>query len=139
MEVNDSLRGRWRLTSCYGMPEGGRRREFWNLLLQLSNLSQLSWCIIGDFNDILSADEKNRRYDRQPWLIQEFQQAVLGGGLVDIHMDGYAFTWFKSLGTDQVVEEMLDRAMANDSWFDKFHNAKLECRTTTSSDHSPFG
>jgi len=53
-------------------------------------------------------------------------------------MDGYAFTWFKSLGTDRAVEEKLDRAMANDSWFDKFQNAKLECLTTTSSDHYPL-
>jgi len=37
-----------------------------------------------------------------------------------IHMDDYAFTWFKSLTTDRAVEERLDRAMANDSWFDKF-------------------
>jgi len=44
----------------------------------------------------------------------------LDAGLVDVHMDGYAFTWFKSLGTDRAGEEKLDRAMANDSWFDKF-------------------
>jgi len=99
------------------------------------DLSQLLWCIIGDFNDILSADEKKGRSDRQPWLIQGFRQAVLDAGLADIYMDGYPFTWFKSLGTDRAVEEKLDTAMSNDSWFDKFQNAKLECLTTTSSDH----
>jgi hypothetical protein len=138
MEVNDSLRGRWRLTGFYGMPEGGRRKESWNLLRKLSNLSQLPWCIIEDFNDILSAEEKKGRSDRQPWLIQGFRKAVLDAGLTDIYMDGYGFTWFKSLGTDRAVEEKLDRAMANDSWFDKFQNAKLECLTTTSSDHYPL-
>lgn len=79
------------------MPGGRRRREFWNLLLQLFNLSQLPWCIIEYFNDILSADEKNRRFDRQPWLIQGFRQAVLDVGLADIHMDGYAFIWMDLL------------------------------------------
>jgi len=136
MEIDDSLRGKWRLTGFYGMP--GRRRQSWNLLRQISNLSQLPWCIIGDFNDTLSANEKKGRSDRQPWLIQGFRQAVLDVGLVDIHMDGYVFTWFKSLGTDRAVEEKLDRAMTNDSWFDKFQNAKLECLTTTSSDHYPL-
>jgi len=32
----------------------------------------------------------------------------------------------------------MDRAMANDSWFDKFQNAKLECLTPISSDHYPL-
>jgi len=50
----------------------------------------------------------------------------------------YAFTWFKSLGIDRVVEEKKDRAMANDIWFDNFQNAKLEYLTTTSSDHYPL-
>ena len=118
--------------------EGGRRRESWNLLRNLSNLFQLPWCIIGDFNDILASDEKKGRSDRQPWLIQGFRQAVLDAGLADVHMDGYAFTWFKSLGTVRAVEEKLDRALANNSWFDKFQNAKLECLTTTSSDHYPL-
>ncbi|KEH37985.1 endonuclease/exonuclease/phosphatase family protein [Medicago truncatula] len=138
VDVNDSLRGRWRLTGFYGMPEGGRGRESWNLLRHISNLSQLPWCIVGDFNDILATNEKKGRSDRQPWLIQGFRQAVMDAGLADIHMDDYAFTWFKSLGTDRAVEEKLDRAMANDSWFDKFQIAKLECLTTTSSDHYPL-
>ena len=36
------------------------------------------------------------------------------------------------------MEEELGRVMANDIWFDIFHNAKLECLATTSSDHYPL-
>jgi len=63
VDVNDSLRGRWRLTSFYGMPEGGRQRESWNILRHLSNLSQLLWCILEDFNDILATNDKKGRSD----------------------------------------------------------------------------
>lgn len=32
----------------------------------------------------------------------------MDAGLVDVPMNGYPFTWFKSLGTDREVEEKLD-------------------------------
>lgn len=38
---------------------------------------------------------------------------MLDSGLVDIHMYGYSFTWFKSFRTNRDVEEKLDKSMAN--------------------------
>ena len=38
----------------YGCPERRGRRESWDILLNLSNKSDLPWCIVGDFNDILT-------------------------------------------------------------------------------------
>jgi hypothetical protein len=49
------------------------------------------------------------------WLIQGYRQVVIDDRLVDVHMDDYSFTWFKSLGINHDVGEKLDRAMANDS------------------------
>ncbi|MCI09869.1 endonuclease/exonuclease/phosphatase family protein, partial [Trifolium medium] len=76
----------------------------------LFDVSVLPWCIIGDFNDILSATEKKGRAERSPWLINGFRSAVADAGLTDVHMEGYPFTWFKSLGTVRAFEEKLDRA-----------------------------
>jgi hypothetical protein len=53
-------------------------------------------------------------------------------------MEGYNFTWFKSLGTVRAVEEKLDRALANNSWHSMFSTASWECLTTTASDHYPL-
>ncbi|PNX66302.1 endonuclease/exonuclease/phosphatase family protein, partial [Trifolium pratense] len=138
MEVVDARRGTWRLTGFYGYPGGSRRRDSWNFLRHLSHVSNIPWCIIGDFNDILSSDEKKGRVDRPNWLINGFRDAVLDSGLIDIHMEGYQFTWFKSLGTDRAVEEKLDRAMSSEEWCQSFPNARLECLTVTSSDHYPL-
>jgi hypothetical protein len=63
---------------------------------------------------------------------------VSDAGLVDIHWEGYPFTWFKSLGTERAVEEKLDRAMANNSWCNLFQNASVMCLTSTASDHYPL-
>lgn len=36
----------------------GRRCESWNILRMLAEISNLPWCVIGDFNDLMFDDEK---------------------------------------------------------------------------------
>lgn len=112
VEITDSVHGPWRLTGYYGYPEGGRRRLAWDFLRQLCNQFTGPWCILGDFNDIMDASEKRGRNLRSNRLINGFRQAVLDSGLVDVPVEGYPFTWFKSLGTPRAVEERLD----NSAW-----------------------
>jgi len=66
MEVSHPNFPRWRLTGFYGCPENGRRRDSWDLLRTLSQDNTLPWCIMGDFNDILSNDEKRSTIDHPP-------------------------------------------------------------------------
>jgi hypothetical protein len=136
--VIDTDRGNWRLTGYYGYPNGGRRRASWDFLRTLSNQSALPWCIFGDFNDIMDANEKRGRTARSPWLINGFRQAVLDSGLSDVPVNGYRYTWFKYLGTPRAVEERLDRALANNDWFGLFPNAKLTNLVAPASDHYPI-
>jgi len=105
LEVDDLKNGKWKLTGFYSFPEGCRKRDSWNLLHQLSTLSNLPCCIIRDFNDILSATEKRGRVDRDLCLIQGFRQAVIDAGIIDIHVEGYNFTWFKGLGTNKQLRK----------------------------------
>lgn len=52
---------RWRFTGFYGFPERARRKDSWQLLRNLSERSNLPWVVMGDFNDILRAEEKRGR------------------------------------------------------------------------------
>ncbi|CAJ2632797.1 unnamed protein product [Trifolium pratense] len=67
------------------------------------------------------------RLSPQPWCII---------GLVDVHMEGYPITWFKSLGTNRAVEER--RALANEAWSQLFPNVILENLAAPASDHYPI-
>jgi len=134
-EIRDINKGKWRLTGYYGFPNNGRRQEAWNFLRQLANVSNLPWCIIGDFNDILSLDEKKGNNERANWLIIGFRNAVCDSRLADVHTKGYLYTWFKSLGTTTAVEEHLDRALATESWQIQYPDAVLENLPAPSSDH----
>lgn len=43
--------------------------------------------------------------------------------------------WFKSIGTSRVVEERLDKALANKGWHAVFPNAQLEILVALTSYH----
>jgi hypothetical protein len=136
--IEEGNHGPWILTGFYGYPESGRRRESWNFIRSLARNINLPWCIFGDFNDILHAQEKKGRAIRPNWLIRGFRQAIQEAGLIDIHMEGYPYTWFKSLGTPRAVEEKLDRALANEAWMQLFPHVRLENLAAPSSDHFPI-
>jgi hypothetical protein len=92
IEIRYENRSPWRLTGFYGYPEHDRRRDSWNLLRHLAQDTSLPWCIIGDFNDMLSADDKRGGNDQPPWLLRGFREAVQDSGLIDLPMEGYPFT-----------------------------------------------
>ncbi|KAL9440617.1 hypothetical protein AB3S75_019313 [Citrus x aurantiifolia] len=137
-EVEVADLGRWRITGFYGFPESSRRQASWNLLRSLSNSSSLPWVCIGDFNDLLAANEKRGQHEHPRWKLKGFSKAIDDCGLADLRMEGYQFTWERARGTDNWVEERLDRAFATNSWFRQFHRARVCSLEAVGSDHLPI-
>ncbi|GAU39458.1 hypothetical protein TSUD_158890 [Trifolium subterraneum] len=92
----------------------------------------------GDLNDLLSQEDKKGVHPHPDWLCNGFRSAVGDCDLTDIQLNGYPYTWIKSRGTSHVIEERLDRAMANSSWLSLFPDAKLLNLLASHSDHSPI-
>lgn len=130
--------GDWRITGFYGLPERGRRQLFWNLLHTLASQSSLPWVCIGDFNDLLSSNDKRGRVEHPQWLVRGFRDAVSDCHLADNPLMGYPFTWFRGREADNMVEERLDRAMGNPDWYAKFPRAILQNLVAPVSDHNPI-
>lgn len=99
-------------------------------------MSALPWCIIGDFNDLLSQKDKQVIYPHPIWLCAGFQNVVGDCDLTDIILEGCPFTWIKSRGTPHVVEEILDRAMSNIGCLTLFPNVRLQNMLTSHSGHT---
>ena len=58
----------WRFTGFYGEPETHKRLESWEQLRSLDRKFQLPWLCVGDFDELIRADEKlggNRRSHNQ--------------------------------------------------------------------------
>jgi hypothetical protein len=138
MIVEERENEEWRLTCYYGFPERERRRDAWELLRNLRDMSDLPWCIIGNFNDLLSQEDKRGIHPHPNWLCNGFRSAVSDCDLSDILLEGYPFTWIKSRGSPHVIEERLDRAMADSNWLLYFPNVQLTNLLASHSDHSPI-
>ncbi|GAU36150.1 hypothetical protein TSUD_316790 [Trifolium subterraneum] len=107
--IREKDEGEWRLTCYYGYPEMGRRRQAWDLLRELRDMSDLPWCILGDFNDFLSQEDKRGNHSHPNWLCSGFRTAVSDCDLTDIHLEDYPYTWIKS------------REFPNDQQWDDLH------------------
>ncbi|ONK81414.1 uncharacterized protein A4U43_C01F28980 [Asparagus officinalis] len=125
IDIEVSIAGypKWRLTGYYGNPDRNRRRESWDQLRLLATSSHLPWVCIGDFNDLLYQHEKMGLHKHPSWLLNGFKEAIDDYNLCDLGLVGHQFTWFKSKGTPNWVEERLDRAFASPSWTDIFPSA----------------
>lgn len=101
-------------------------------------MSNLPWCLIGDYNDILDAAEKHDRVERAAWLINGFRNTILECSLSDIQIKGYPFTWFRRRGLVMEVEERLDKALVTPGWWALYPDSRLHNLIATISDHNPL-
>lgn len=83
----------WRFTGFYGHPEVHNRRESWNLLRSLSNVSNEPWLVGGDLNEIMWQKEKKGGKPRNSNQLLEFREALSDCGLFDLGYIGDPYTW----------------------------------------------
>ena len=81
MEINRYLR----------IQEEQMKSETRRLMRHIYNRSTLSWLCIGDYNEILSSEEKNGKHPRPLPPMVAFQNALLACGLIDLGYYGYRY------------------------------------------------
>lgn len=137
-EVTHEQLGSWRYTVYYGFPERERRVDSWNMMRELATMSVLPWCIIGDFNYMVTLEEKKGGVRQPRNLLEGFSEAIVDCGLVDLGFTDEIFTWERARGTHRWVQERLDRGLATVSWIDMFPNAEVKVLEVSTSDHKPL-
>lgn len=130
--------GVWRLTGFYGEPNRSQRRKTWDLLRNLSRDSNLSWAIIGDFNNVVTRNDKKGGDPYPRTLIEGFNEVLEETGLIDMELIGHQFTWERSRGKPGWMEVRLDRVVTTEAWLDLFPMPKLYNLEGSTSDHSPI-
>jgi hypothetical protein len=128
----------WRFTGFYGAPETHRRHESWSLLRLLHSQSSLPWCCMGDFNELLSYEEKQGGPIRSHRQMQDFRDAIDHCGFEDLGFNGPPFTWCNNRLGSHTVWERLDRVLATTSWISLFPLAQVQHLHAVSSDHNPI-
>lgn len=83
-------------------------------------------------------ERKTRGRQQLIGLLTGFREAINDCGLIDLGFVGEKFTWEKSRGKTDWVQERLDRAFANNGWCELFPHAELKVWDVSTSDHLPI-
>ena len=98
----------------------------------------LPWCCVGDFNEIMKAEEKMRGADRQERQMVEFRAALDFCGFRDLGFVGSPFTWCNNQFDRVVTWIRLDRGVATPSWSQMFPLIRVYHISGSLSDHCPL-
>ena len=111
--VDQGMNDAWRITGFYGNPDSTSWEDSWSLLRDLSHCFSLPQVCIGDFNEILKAEEKQGWLDRPQGQMQGFLDALDYYGLRDIGYNGFPFTWCNRRPGHHNIWVRLDREVAS--------------------------
>jgi hypothetical protein len=128
----------WKLTGFYGHPEASKRIEAWQLLRFIARMDPSPWICLGDFNEILSLDEKFGGSGRQRGLMENFQMALEESRLSELGYVGPKFTWNNGQEGADFIKERLDRVVANKEWCEAHSDVEVVVGPAICYDHSPL-
>ena len=125
------------LSCVYGHPCQSERHSLWTHFENLTQSRNDPWILIGDFNEILSNNEKIGGPQRDEWTFRGFRNMVSTCDLKDIRSIGDRFSWVGERHS-HTVKCCLDRAFINSEGAFLFPFAELEFLEFTGSDHKPL-
>ena len=94
--------------------------------------------MLGDFNEILSSTDKCGGNLVNMKRAQIFKNCLDVCNLIDLGFQGPKYTWVNKLDIGHFIQECLDRAFANQEWFDLYSEASITHLTRVHSDHYPI-
>ncbi|GJW84381.1 sodium/hydrogen exchanger 6, partial [Tanacetum coccineum] len=98
-----------------------QRRDLWcNLITHKAYIRNRPWCILGDFNVSLSADEKSTGTSYIDTGMRDFQECMEDLELSDFNNTGLRFTWNQKPKGDDGILKKIDRIMANLEFYVSF-------------------
>lgn len=132
-DLNDSFT--WRFMGFYGHPVTHLRGDSWKLLSYLNNQYSLPWFCCGDFNEILSINEKAGGAQRSQHQMEGFRQAMNLCSFWDLGYCGPNFTWCNMQEGENRISLRLDRALATSVWLSHFGETRVHHLVESTSDH----
>nr|CAD1835673.1 unnamed protein product [Ananas comosus var. bracteatus] len=123
------------ITNVYGPTGSSNKASFFLELRHIANLSRGLWAALGDFNVLLSLNDKNGLPSNTADILA-FREAVSDAGLIDLPIMNKSFTW--SNGRRSPTLERLDRVLISQDWLLCFPRSTLKALPRPRSDHTPL-
>ncbi|XP_021722855.1 uncharacterized protein LOC110690338 [Chenopodium quinoa] len=105
---------------------------------QLKASSNLPYVMFGDFNEIVSNNEKEGGMTRRESLMGAFRGAIDDCELCDLGYWGSIFTWKRGTDPTTFVRERLDQFLGDNNWCSLFPYYEVRHFPIYHSDHAPI-
>lgn len=138
---NPQTRQSYTVAFIYARNLREERLELWEKIKELAQTRTLSnspWILLGDFNQVLSADEvfSSTPTELCEQGIQDFSDCLEETGIFDLAYRGCLFTWYNKSVTNPKSRK-LDRALVNEAWVETYPDSYAFFDSPGSSDHTP--
>ncbi|GJX89492.1 RNA-directed DNA polymerase, eukaryota, partial [Tanacetum coccineum] len=122
------------LISIYAPQSEAAKRMLWSFISEIINRWDGECVVMGDFNEVRVEDERmgsvfNVRGAR------DFNNFITSAGLVDVQLEGYAFTWSHPSAAKM---SKLDRFLVSEGFLTLFPHTSAICLDKHLSDHRPI-
>ncbi|GMI70239.1 hypothetical protein HRI_000693200 [Hibiscus trionum] len=119
--------------NIYGPSVDADKQCFFGELLEFLSNKPLPWCLVGDFNAIVSREEKiGMNFNCH--LAEIFRSFIQDANLMDLPLHGGAFTW--SNRRDPPTFVRLDRVLVHHSFIILFNDLRQLLLPSSVSDHN---
>ncbi|KAM6576524.1 hypothetical protein CsatB_028361 [Cannabis sativa] len=114
-------------TGFYGHPQVSHRVHTWTLLKRCFDIAPLQpWLVMGDFNEVLSNNDKIGGPIRNQHQIQAFQSTIDLCHLTPLTFEGELCTWTNKCQGAGNVKERLDYGFCNEFWADFYQPVTIK-------------
>lgn len=126
--------GVWTVTGVYGPQSDSDKLQFLEEIRAVRQRALNSWVILGDFNLIDRACDKNnsrinhRLMNRFRWVLDELE-------LKELYLHGRQFTWTSEI--DNPTQTKIDHVFCTRDWEEAHTDCYLQAIGTSISDHCP--
>ncbi|WZZ51263.1 hypothetical protein YC2023_051370 [Brassica napus] len=125
------------LTCVYGDPVKERRQAVWERLSDIGVRRDAPWMLVGDFNELLSNEEKLGGAVRSDSSFWDFINLVDNSKIRNKRISGNPLSW-AGKRENAWVQCRLDHCFGNDEWYRLFPRSHVEYMAMYGSDHRPL-
>lgn len=125
-------------TAIYASTKCHNRDLIWENPKSLSSSYNRPWMIGGDFNDIISSNEKFGGRPMKSSRSSKMLKYINNCNLIDLGFKGCKFTRSNHRKKKGLIMERLGRILANEEWLKNFPNATTTHLPKTYSGHNPI-
>jgi len=125
------------ISGVYAPTQTKDKNAFWERLTRMNTIIDVPWCLMGDFNELASANDKLGGVSPHANCYSRLNQFLTTVNAEVLLVSGNRFTWKKRIHT-HLVYERLDRTLARNDWANIYPNAIELHEIFTCSDHCPI-